>query len=789
MGRRHRHAGKISARAARGGGTELAVSPQPAPPPSLGQPDEWFGPGRPMPPMAPRDTMGRRWDFPFGQNLQIVPRFDQTISFQSLRTLADAHDLTRLCIETRKDQMSRQTWTIGIIDSEDDLTGDQKTRADRYRKMLRRPDGENFWSDWLRMVLEDMLVIDAATVFVRRTRDGEEVVGLFQIDGATIKPIVDNLGRTPQPPEAAYQQVLKGMPALNYTSREMLYRPRNRRVHTVWGMSPVEQIIATVHIALRRQIWQHAYFTSGNIPDSLIGVPSTWTPDQIRDFQDWFDSLLTGNTERRRGALFVPGEVAKSYVPTKDAEMFGGAEEWFARLVCYAFGVPHQALVKEVNRATADNARVQALEDGLAPVMNWVKSLIDGILLDQLGETELEFRWVDDKEIDPKVQDDIWAARVDRGAASRNEWRSAIGEEPRPEPEADMLTTSGQYTATPLAVDDNIAQTKAKQDAGIAPPPMDPNAAPPKPGEAKPAGGKEPPPAGPPAKEPAPVGGKVAKAAGDSRYGLISVNRRAVERQRVKLEKALTAGLKRVSARVIAAIEPVLEHIGKSAADDSAHVIEVALEALGSWQFLIDPTAEALENIVEDTVRAAAAIIGQSMDSTMVDQVSESAVEFARARAAELVGKRVLDNGDIVDNPLARWAITADTRQMLRDTITRVLEENLGSREIINELQDSFAFSPERARTISRTEVANANSHAAMESYRAARSVGVGIKKEWLIGPESCDICQENADAGAIELDDDFPSGDSESPAHPNCTCATAPVVDDGAGGEEAAAE
>ncbi len=183
-------------------------------------------------------------------------------------------------------------------------------------------------------------------------------------------------------------------------------------------------------------------------------------------------------------------------------------------------------------------------------------------------------------------------------------------------------------------------------------------------------------------------------------------------------------------------------------------------------------------------------MIGPAMDSDLVDQVSESAVEFARQRAAELVGKRVLENGDVVDNPLARWAISEDTRQMLRDAITRILDENLGSRAIIEELQSNFAFSPERARTVSRTEVANANSHAAMESYRAARTVGVAIKKEWLIGPESCDICTENADAGAIELDEDFPSGDSESPAHPNCICATAPVVDENqVGGEEASAE
>jgi hypothetical protein len=43
----------------------------------------------------------------------------------------------------------------------------------------------------------------------------------------------------------------------------------------------------TVNIALRRQLWQLDYFTEGSIPDALIGVPQSWTPDQIRQFQDY----------------------------------------------------------------------------------------------------------------------------------------------------------------------------------------------------------------------------------------------------------------------------------------------------------------------------------------------------------------------------------------------------------------------------------------------------------------------------------------------------------------------
>ena len=103
------------------------------------------------------------------------------------------------------------------------------------------------------MLLEDMFVIDAATLYCQRTRAGGPAA-LHPIDGATIKCVIDDWGRTPAVPPPAYQQVLKGLPAVDYTARDIIYRPRNGRVHKVYGYSPVEQVLMTVNIALRRQV-------------------------------------------------------------------------------------------------------------------------------------------------------------------------------------------------------------------------------------------------------------------------------------------------------------------------------------------------------------------------------------------------------------------------------------------------------------------------------------------------------------------------------------------------------
>jgi hypothetical protein len=49
------------------------------------------------------------------------------------------------------------------------------------------------------------------------------------MDGALLKPLLQEDGRTPLPPEPAFQQVLKGVPAVHYTLDEIVRMPRNLR--------------------------------------------------------------------------------------------------------------------------------------------------------------------------------------------------------------------------------------------------------------------------------------------------------------------------------------------------------------------------------------------------------------------------------------------------------------------------------------------------------------------------------------------------------------------------------
>lgn len=391
----------------------------------------FFTPVKPMPPVAQEETQGRRLDYPIAFNIVNRPRRDEQngsgITFEMLRNLADNYDLLRLVIETRKDQLCGMSWNI-VGREKDDKIKNTDARVKKIEKFLRRPDGKLDWNTWLRTVVEDMLVIDAATIYPRKTRGGEPH-SLEIVDGGTIKLLIDNDGRTPLPPEPAYVQILKGMNAAHYTTEELMYRPRNLRSWKMYGMSPVEQVIMTVNIALRRQVSQLQYYTEGNVPEALATCPPEWTPEQVNRMQELWDSLIEGNMKIKRHMRFVPGGTSLQF--TKDQQLKDSMDEWLARIICYAFSVSPQALIQMMNRATAETAAEQAALEGLAPLQLWVKALIDDIIEQQFGYDDLVFEWDSGEELDPKTQSEINKTYIECGVLDVEEVRKDLGRDPR----------------------------------------------------------------------------------------------------------------------------------------------------------------------------------------------------------------------------------------------------------------------------------------------------------------------------------------------------------------------
>jgi len=179
---------------------------------------------------------------------------------------------------------------------------------------------------------------------------------------------------------------------------------------------------------------------------------------------------------------------------------------------------------------------------------------------------------------------------------------------------------------------------------------------------------------------------------------------------------------------------------------------------LGNWDELVDPIASDLSDVYASGLVEGGDLVGLAVDT---EQVNERALEWAQERAAELV-----------------MGIEENTRDMLRDSIHEAIDEGMGADELADAIADSAGFSEYRAEMIARTEIIRSNNQGNLQSYKD----GGVEKKEWLTADDDLveEDCEGNEADGPIGLDEDFSSGDDAPPAHPNCRCSIAPVIEPG---------
>jgi hypothetical protein len=196
------------------------------------------------------------------------------------------------------------------------------------------------------------------------------------------------------------------------------------------GNSPVEQIIVTVNTVLQRQASQLFHFGIGNIPAGILTAPEGWTPDQILQYQDYFDSRLSGNVGEKQKVIWAPA--GTEYKAFKDAPLKDEFDEWLARIVCFAFSLPPTPFIKAMNRSSAEQADQTALEEGREPMLRWWKRIADEVIADELDCPDLVWSWEPADDIDPKIQSDIDDRRIRNGSATINEVRARYGDDPLP---------------------------------------------------------------------------------------------------------------------------------------------------------------------------------------------------------------------------------------------------------------------------------------------------------------------------------------------------------------------
>lgn len=416
--------------------------------------DAMFGPGEPLYPAAisPLLPSGRPaprlWEYPTSWNLQTTTT--RLVPWSVLRDVADQVPVVRSCIDTCKAAITGLDWSFGIdtrraralakrsgtssheviVDLQDKYADD----IERLHSWWMHPMRGKTFTEWLNAVLEDEIVYDAVALYPRLSLGGD-LLAAELVDAATIKPLLDERGGTPIPPLAAFQQILWGFPRGDYKASPMdaidgeyadavygpidfkgartdalIYKVRNQRSQGPYGFSAVEGALPAVDLWLKRWEWLKAEYTSGVAPEMLVKVAGNFTPEQLRQYEAVFNDDLSGRSDERHRARFLPDGFEPWIGSGVDAKFSSDFDLHLIRLICGPFGVlpstqgftPNRGMGSMGSQGHHQGESDSQLQRSTKPRASWVVDLVNEFSINYLGMSpEVTFAFhglVDDDE-------------------------------------------------------------------------------------------------------------------------------------------------------------------------------------------------------------------------------------------------------------------------------------------------------------------------------------------------------------------------------------------------------
>lgn len=410
-----------------------------------------FGPGQPLQPspISPLQSSGRPaprvWDYPTSWNLQTTDT--RLVPWSVLRDVADQIPVVRSCIDTCKSAITGLDWSFSIdsrraralakrsgtsnheviVDLQDKYADD----IERVHQWWTHPSRGWTFTEWLSSILEDEIVYDAVALYPRLYLNGD-LLAVEQIDPSTIKALLDERGATPIPPMGAYQQILSGFPRGEYSASPMnevdgeyadavygpvdfkaartdalIYKVRNRGTRGPYGYSAVEAALPAVDLWLKRWEWLKSEYTAGVTPEMIVKVAGNMTPEQMREWESVFNDDLSGRSDERHRARFLPDGFEPSYPDNAGNKFASDLDLHIIRLICGPFGVlpstqgftPNRGMGSMGSSGHHQGESDAQLERSTKPRASWVVDLINEISINYLGmppEVTFGFHGLDD---------------------------------------------------------------------------------------------------------------------------------------------------------------------------------------------------------------------------------------------------------------------------------------------------------------------------------------------------------------------------------------------------------
>jgi len=378
-----------------------------------------FSPGTPIGPYDGYDRQTRQFNFTTGYNISTRPRLHEAVSFSTLTGLVEGYDIAQIVIWHRIDSIRSLDWKLVAADH---YFGDVTDAIPLGLAALRKPDRKNYFKTWLAKYLYDILAWDAGTLYRLRNRGGR-CIGLQPVDGRTIAPLLDYWGNSPDPPAESHVQYINGLPWNWLTRDDIIYEPFRPVTGSPYGRPPIESVILNANTDLRFQVFFLQRFTEGNVPEAFASSPDTWSPDQIEQFQTYWDAMMYGDQSRKHQVRWMPG--GSKFVWSNEKDFSDQFSLFMMRKTAAAYHVVPSDLgfTESVNRSSGESQADVQHRVGDLPLMEHVEEVISMWLQDDLGlPLKHEFDR-GEEQVDQAAQAEADQKYMDRAVVSASEIR------------------------------------------------------------------------------------------------------------------------------------------------------------------------------------------------------------------------------------------------------------------------------------------------------------------------------------------------------------------------------
>lgn len=354
------------------------------------------------------------------------------IAYDVLRGFSVTYSIARACIDYLKSKIIKLDYVFVPEDQQKKLSQDDP-KVYVLKQFFKSPLGyRTKYRQLIEAVLEDYLVVGSFALERLRTRGGQFLSELKLVDSATIQVLSDEYGRLPLPPTPAFIQIINGQKKAELTQDELIYITRGYRTNSLYGLSPLESLIIQVESALKEALYTRAFFTDGSVPEGFGELPEGWTVNQIKEFQEYFNAMMAGNTIMQQGIKMVPKGF--NYTAAKKPQDIGFErfEKWLLLQTCAVFGVPPQD-IGDTDKVTKANGQTQqnlGEERGMRPLATMLEEVFTDIIQYDFGFTDIRFKFKDLDPIDAKLEAEVMEIKLRSGVLSVDEVRAEEGLDP-----------------------------------------------------------------------------------------------------------------------------------------------------------------------------------------------------------------------------------------------------------------------------------------------------------------------------------------------------------------------